>query len=202
MCGSIDRLASSVGRPRLCASSPTSSSMHPISIPETQTVALVRQLGGRVEFVDEYPVKFPGQDEVLAKVLYTGVCQSGTIHSAKLLPAMAWLTDYSQTSTLAQAPQQVPMASLSPILSSLTSEATKASAALSPLDLVSPSVIPPFTLATWLAYASARASAGAATTAWRARSSTVEAWATSHRPTTCTMRTALFRSMSASMLGT
>ncbi|KAF7195556.1 Alcohol dehydrogenase 2 [Pseudocercospora fuligena] len=47
-----------------------------LAIPSTQTVALVRQLGGAVEFVDDYPVPVPGQDEVLAKVLYTGVCQS------------------------------------------------------------------------------------------------------------------------------
>ncbi|TKA79431.1 hypothetical protein B0A55_03497 [Friedmanniomyces simplex] len=48
----------------------------PPSIPTTQTVALVRTLGGPVEFVHDYPVQLPGQDEVLAKVLYTGVCQS------------------------------------------------------------------------------------------------------------------------------
>ena len=47
-----------------------------LTIPTHQTVALVRTLGGPVEFVDDYPVKTPGQDEVLAKVLYTGVCQS------------------------------------------------------------------------------------------------------------------------------
>lgn len=29
-----------------------------------------------MEFVDDYPVPEPGQDEVLAKVLYSGVCQS------------------------------------------------------------------------------------------------------------------------------
>ena len=52
--------------------------MLPISIPKKQTVALVRELGGPVEFDSNYPVKLPGQDEVLAKVLYTGVCQSGT----------------------------------------------------------------------------------------------------------------------------
>ena len=46
-------------------------------IPKTQTVALVRRLGGPIEFVHDYPVKMPGRDEVLAKVLYTGVCQSG-----------------------------------------------------------------------------------------------------------------------------
>lgn len=50
----------------------------PFEIPEKQTVALVRELGGPVEFVDDYPVQKPGLDEVLAKVLYTGVCQSGT----------------------------------------------------------------------------------------------------------------------------
>lgn len=48
-----------------------------VKIPSKQTAALVRELGGQVEFVDDYPVKLPGQDEVLAKVLYTGVCQSG-----------------------------------------------------------------------------------------------------------------------------
>ena len=47
-------------------------------IPSAQSVALVRTLGGPVEFVDDYPVPIPGHDEVLAKVLYTGVCQSGT----------------------------------------------------------------------------------------------------------------------------
>lgn len=48
------------------------------SIPKTQTVALVRTLGGAVEFVEDYPVPTLGNNEVLAKVLYTGVCQSGT----------------------------------------------------------------------------------------------------------------------------
>jgi propanol-preferring alcohol dehydrogenase len=47
------------------------------SIPKTQTVALVRELGGTVEFQDDYPVPVPGHNEVLAKVLYSGVCQSG-----------------------------------------------------------------------------------------------------------------------------
>jgi D-arabinose 1-dehydrogenase-like Zn-dependent alcohol dehydrogenase len=46
-------------------------------IPKTQTVAIVRSLGGPVEFQDDYPVPTPGHNEVLAKVLYTGVCQSG-----------------------------------------------------------------------------------------------------------------------------
>ena len=53
--------------------------MPKLSIPEKQTVALVREQGGPVEFVHDYPVPKPGQDEVLAKVLYTGVCQSGQL---------------------------------------------------------------------------------------------------------------------------
>lgn len=51
--------------------------MGSIDIPQTQTVALVRSLGGEVEFKTDYPVPTPGRNEVLAKVLYTGVCQSG-----------------------------------------------------------------------------------------------------------------------------
>ena len=60
------------------ASSPFSNlTMDSIDIPQTQTVALVRSLGSEVEFQD-YPVPEPKSNEVLAKVLYTGVCQSGT----------------------------------------------------------------------------------------------------------------------------
>lgn len=51
--------------------------MGSLDIPQTQTVALVRSLGGEVEFKTDYPVPSPGRNEVLAKVLYTGVCQSG-----------------------------------------------------------------------------------------------------------------------------
>ncbi|GAB1203086.1 hypothetical protein APSETT445_001712 [Aspergillus pseudonomiae] len=39
-------------------------------------MALVSELGGDVEFREGYPVPTPGENEVLAKVLYTGVCQS------------------------------------------------------------------------------------------------------------------------------
>lgn len=53
--------------------------MSSVYIPETQTVALVREQGGDVEFREDYPVPTPGKNEVLAKVLYTGVCQSGEI---------------------------------------------------------------------------------------------------------------------------
>jgi D-arabinose 1-dehydrogenase-like Zn-dependent alcohol dehydrogenase len=52
--------------------------MGSLNIPQTQTVALVRSLGGEVEFKTDYPVPTPGRNEVLAQVLYTGVCQSGT----------------------------------------------------------------------------------------------------------------------------
>lgn len=51
--------------------------MDSLIIPQTQTVALVRNLGGEVEFQTDYPVPAPSRNEVLAKVLYTGVCQSG-----------------------------------------------------------------------------------------------------------------------------
>ncbi|CZR69005.1 related to alcohol dehydrogenase [Phialocephala subalpina] len=46
------------------------------SIPKVQKAATVGELGGPVELVDDYPVPQPGHDEVLAKVLYSGVCQS------------------------------------------------------------------------------------------------------------------------------
>jgi alcohol dehydrogenase, propanol-preferring len=41
-----------------------------------KTAALVHELGGNVDFKTDYPVPKPGTNEVLAKVLYTGVCQS------------------------------------------------------------------------------------------------------------------------------
>lgn len=47
------------------------------AIPETQTAATVPVLGGGVKFVHDYPVPKAGHNEVLAKVLYSGVCQSG-----------------------------------------------------------------------------------------------------------------------------
>lgn len=48
-----------------------------VNIPKTQTAATVPKLGGGVVFVHDYPVPQPGHNEVLAKVLYSGVCQSG-----------------------------------------------------------------------------------------------------------------------------
>ncbi|KAL5343657.1 chaperonin 10-like protein [Aspergillus crustosus] len=50
--------------------------------PKFQTAALVRELGVVVEFVDDYPIPTPGTNEVLAKILYTGVCQSD-LHTKK-----------------------------------------------------------------------------------------------------------------------
>ncbi|KAI7376642.1 hypothetical protein KC336_g19733, partial [Hortaea werneckii] len=50
--------------------------MSSLQIPSKQTAALVRHLGGPLEFVHDWPVLQPGPDEILAKVLYTGVCQS------------------------------------------------------------------------------------------------------------------------------
>ncbi|KAK2608862.1 hypothetical protein QQS21_002575 [Conoideocrella luteorostrata] len=46
------------------------------TIPETQTAATVSKLGGGVVFDHNYPVPKPRYNEVLAKVLYSGVCQS------------------------------------------------------------------------------------------------------------------------------
>ena len=49
------------------------------SIPEAQLAATVPKQGTpiKVVFEDAYPVPKPKKDEVLVKVLYTGVCQSG-----------------------------------------------------------------------------------------------------------------------------
>lgn len=79
----------------------------PTSIPKTQTVALVTEFGGKVEFKDDYPVPTAKHNEVLAKILYTGVCQSGKLHGvfqfythyATHLLEGNKLTHSSQTST-------------------------------------------------------------------------------------------------------
>ena len=49
------------------------------SIPETQLAATVPKQGGpiKIKWEEQYPVPKPAKDEVLVKVLYTGVCQSG-----------------------------------------------------------------------------------------------------------------------------
>ena len=51
--------------------------MESISIRSIQTAALVDKQGGPVRFQHDYPVPQPASDEVLVKVLYSGVCQSG-----------------------------------------------------------------------------------------------------------------------------
>lgn len=53
-----------------------------MKIPGSQRAAIVPELGGKVHMVTDYPVPTPGQDEVLAQVLYTGVCQSD-LHTAR-----------------------------------------------------------------------------------------------------------------------
>ncbi|KAH8657827.1 chaperonin 10-like protein [Xylariales sp. PMI_506] len=47
-----------------------------IEIPSTQTAAVVPKLGGGVQFDHAYPVPTLKHNEVMAKVLYSGVCQS------------------------------------------------------------------------------------------------------------------------------
>lgn len=54
------------------------------TIPATQTAATVPSLGGGVVFDKSYPVPTPKNNEVLAKILYSGVCQSGKQHALSL----------------------------------------------------------------------------------------------------------------------
>jgi Zn-dependent alcohol dehydrogenase len=50
-----------------------------MAIPKTQLAATVPKQGTPINIVfdDKYPVAEPKKGEVLVKVLYTGVCQSG-----------------------------------------------------------------------------------------------------------------------------
>lgn len=52
-------------------------------VPKKQTAALIRAQGHpiKLDFISSYPVPEPGHNEVLVKVLYTGVCQSD-LHTA------------------------------------------------------------------------------------------------------------------------
>lgn len=81
------------------------------SIPKTQTAAIVRQQGGPVEFDHSYPVQEPGQNEILVKVLYTGVCQSGNVGPpySDLSSQQAYL-NLSQTCIQKLEQQRAPMA--------------------------------------------------------------------------------------------
>lgn len=73
-------------------------------IPKTQTVALIHEQGGQVHFKDDYPVPTPGHNEVLAKVLYTGVCQSGQHQLSSQLSKTKETGKPKQTSTPKTAP--------------------------------------------------------------------------------------------------
>jgi propanol-preferring alcohol dehydrogenase len=90
-----------------------------IVIPKTQTAALVRELGGPVEFVTDYPVPTPGRNEVLAKVLYTGVCQSGEYGSFRLFQLISYtLNELLHTSLFATFSSVI---NVIPIINNLTS---------------------------------------------------------------------------------
>jgi hypothetical protein len=111
--------------------------MGSIDIPQRQTVALVRNIGGKVEFAD-YPVPVPKSNEVLAKVLYTGVCHSGTCKfefaRRKIATNMAHEPapndEHQKTSIPELAPQPAQMAIQSQISSFHTLADTKASVEL------------------------------------------------------------------------
>ena len=80
--------------------------------PAFQTAAVVGKLGGPVEIRDDYPTPKPGVNEILTKVLYTGVCQSGESHGTLLnVILMPWLTcdPIQQIFTPNAALRQVPM---------------------------------------------------------------------------------------------
>jgi len=50
-------------------------------LPKTQRAAVVEKLGGPLEIRSDWPVPIPGKNEVLAKILYSGVCQSGMFNA-------------------------------------------------------------------------------------------------------------------------
>lgn len=50
-----------------------------LDLPKTQKAAVVEKLGGPLEIRNDWPVPRAGKNEVLAKVLYSGVCQSGIL---------------------------------------------------------------------------------------------------------------------------
>lgn len=99
--------------------------MSSTNIPQTQTVALVHEIGGDVEFREDHPVPIPGHNEVLARVLYTGVCQSGTYSSNRYISIHT--SSNQQTSIQKTAPHAVPTANPSPISDYPISAATRES---------------------------------------------------------------------------
>lgn len=52
------------------------------NIPKRQRAALIHKQGTSIQLVSDYPVPTPSTNEVLVKVLYTGVCQSD-LHTAQ-----------------------------------------------------------------------------------------------------------------------
>lgn len=83
------------------------------SIPKVQKAAIVREIGGPVEFVDDYPVPQPGHNEVLAKILYSGVCQSGRLGiSTYSHQSTHLLSDLDTRSGTAMKPDGTPITAL------------------------------------------------------------------------------------------
>lgn len=80
-----------------------------MGLPQVQTVATVPELGGELKFVHDYPVPKPGQNEVLAKVLYSGVCQSGASSTTFPLSCNACKLTPSNTQTYTPKPVQLPV---------------------------------------------------------------------------------------------
>lgn len=164
-------------------------------IPKTQTVALVRQLGGPVEFQHDYPVPTPGPNEVLAKVLYTGVCQSGELsHQIQIsekdeaFEIQRLMVVTTQTSTPKAAPPPVQTAIPSQRSSCLTLAGTKALAAS---WLWAPAAAMTSASEAWSAFASRVGSVADASSALRAWSSTAL-----RAPTICITRMAVSKSIS------
>ncbi len=88
------------------------SNAHAADIPIVQTVAIVNELGGEVTFREDYPVPSAGNNEVLAKVLYTGVCQSGMFKAQRTSGTEHQYIDHShQISIPKKAQPQALMAS-------------------------------------------------------------------------------------------
>ena len=128
------------------------------SIPKTQLAALVWKQGDAVVWDEAYPVPEPKQNEVLVKVLYTGVCQSGGFSYCRpVLPGGSRLHCH-QICIPKMAQLQVPMDCRSPKLNTLTLVATKASVVSWLLDLT-PRLLIPSRLGLWSASASSPQSA-------------------------------------------
>ncbi|WWD17603.1 hypothetical protein CI109_102044 [Kwoniella shandongensis] len=69
-------LFSSISRPSIAFRTQLCPLRFNSTLPPTQRAAIIRKQTGPIEFTEDYPVPKLGYNEVLAKVLYTGVCQS------------------------------------------------------------------------------------------------------------------------------